>query len=117
MLSADRLLAGAADAAGRNARTYCIVASGRGPTNREVEHVAGVVERIKAEHDLHVCCCLGLLKPDQAVRLKAAGVDRINHNLNTGRGHHDAIVSTHTYEDRLNTLRTARGPGWNCAAA
>ena len=57
----------------RNARTYCIVASGRGPTNREVEHVAGVVERIKAEHGLHVCCCLGLLKPEQAVRLKAAG--------------------------------------------
>ena len=111
MLSADRLLAGAADAVAAGARTYCIVASGRGPTNREVEHVAGVVERIKAEHGLHVCACLGLLKPEQAVRLRAAGVDRINHNLNTGRGHHDSIVSTHSYEDRLNTLRTARDAG------
>ena len=111
MLSADRLLAGAADAAAAGAKTYCIVASGRGPSNREVRHVADVAARIKAEHGLHICACLGLLKEGQAEVLKAGGVDRINHNLNTGRGNHDHVVTTHTYDDRLATLKKARDAG------
>ena len=111
MLSADRLLAGAADAAAAGAKTYCIVASGRGPSNREVRHVADVAARIKQEHDLHICACLGLLKEGQAEVLKAGGVDRINHNLNTGRGNHDHVVTTHTYDDRLATLKKARDAG------
>jgi biotin synthase len=110
-LNEERLLAGAASAAAANARTYCIVASGRGPSNREVEHVAAVVERIKAEHGLHVCACLGLLSPDQAARLKSAGVDRINHNLNTSERFHGNVVSTHGYSDRLRTLSVARDAG------
>ena len=111
MLSADRLLAGAADAAAAGAKTYCIVASGRGPSNREVKHVADVAARIKQEHGLHICACLGLLKEGQAEVLKAGGVDRINHNLNTGRGNHDHVVTTHTYDDRLGTLKKARDAG------
>lgn len=110
-LNEEKLLAGAAKAAEANARTYCIVASGRGPSNREVEHVASVVEKIKDQHGLHICACLGLLEPDQAKRLKEAGVDRINHNLNTSEGHHDEIVSTHTFADRLKTLEVARDAG------
>lgn len=112
----EKLLEGARAAKANNARTYCIVASGRGPTNREVEHVAKTVERIKAETGLHICCCLGLLKPEQAERLKAAGVDRVNHNLNTSRRFHESIVSTHTYEDRLSTLRTCRDAGLELCA-
>jgi biotin synthase len=112
----EKLLEGARAAKANNARTYCIVASGRGPTNREVEHVADAVERIKAETGLHICCCLGLLKPEQAERLKAAGVDRVNHNLNTSRRFHESIVSTHTYEDRLTTLRTCRDAGLELCA-
>jgi biotin synthase len=111
MLSAERLLEGARQAAAAEAGTYCIVTSGRGPSGRDVDHVATVVKQIKAETNLHVCCCLGILSPEQARRLKAAGVDRINHNLNTSRNFHDQICSTHTYEDRLSTLRTARDAG------
>src|SRR5690606_21597305 len=114
--SEEKLLEGAREAKANNARTFCIVASGRGPSHREVEHVAKTVERIKAETGLHICCCLGLLKPEQASRLKAAGVDRINHNLNTSRRHHEAIVTTHTYEDRLATLRTCRDAGLELCA-
>ncbi len=114
--SKDKLLEGAREAKANNARTFCIVASGRGPSNREVEHVASTVEAIKAETGLHICCCLGLLKPEQAERLKAAGVDRINHNLNTSRRHHGAIVSTHTYDDRLTTLRNCRDAGLELCA-
>lgn len=116
MLNQERLLEGARAAAAAQARTYCIVASGRGPSNREVEHVASTVERIKAETGLHICCCLGILEPQQAERLKQAGVDRINHNLNTSRSHHDQICSTHTFEDRLNTLRVARDAGLELCA-
>jgi biotin synthase len=109
--SEEKLLEGARAAKASGARTYCMVASGRGPTNREVEHVAGTAERIKQETGLHLCCCLGLLRPEQAERLKAAGVDRINHNLNTSRRHHENIVTTHTYDDRLATLKNCRDAG------
>jgi len=111
MLNTERLMAGARQAAESQARTYCIVASGRGPSDREVEHVADSVEQIKAETGLHICCCLGLLTSDQAKRLRAAGVDRINHNLNTSRQFYDEICTTHTYQDRLDTLKVARDAG------
>lgn len=111
LLDADKLLDGARQAAEAKARTYCIVASGRGPSDREVEHVADVVRAVKREHGLHVCCCLGLLRPEQARRLKEAGVDRINHNLNTSRRFYREICTTHTYDDRLETLRASRDAG------
>lgn len=111
LLNETKLMEGAARAVESQARTYCIVASGRGPSNREVEHIAGTVEKIKDKYGLHICCCLGLLTPEQAQRLKSAGVDRINHNLNTSRNHYPEICSTHTYDDRLDTLRTVRNAG------
>ena len=110
-LNEEKLFAGAQQAADNQAKTYCIVASGRGPTNREVEHVAGVVKRIKKELGLHICCCLGLLKPEQAKTLAEAGVDRINHNLNTSREYYETICTTHTYQDRLDTLQVASDAG------
>ncbi|MEZ6056325.1 MAG: biotin synthase BioB [Planctomycetaceae bacterium] len=109
--SSDALVESARRAKESNARTYCIVASGRGPSDREVEHVAGAVRRIKEELGMHVCACLGLLKPEQAQVLAEAGVDRINHNLNTSRRYYDEICTTHTYADRMDTLRVAREAG------
>lgn len=111
LLDTTQLLEGARQAASQQARTYCIVASGRGPSNAEVEQVAGAVRAIKAETELHICCCLGLLDPDQARRLKEAGVDRINHNLNTSQDFYDSICSTHTYQERLETLEACREAG------
>lgn len=115
-INEEKLMQGARQAAEAQARTYCIVASGRGPSNREVEHVASVVGRIKDAYNLHICCCLGLLSSEQAERLKQAGVDRINHNLNTSRRFHDAICSTHSFDDRLTTLRVARQAGLELCA-
>jgi len=116
LLNTERLLAGAREAVESNSRTYCIVASGRGPSNREVEHIATTVESIKAETGLHICCCLGLLTSEQAHRLKSAGVDRINHNLNTSRAFHDKICTTHTFDDRLKTLQIAKEAGLELCA-
>lgn len=111
LLNEAKLMEGAARAVESQARTYCIVASGRGPSNREVDHIASTVKKIKDEYGLHICCCLGLLSPEQAQTLKAAGVDRINHNLNTSRAFYDKICSTHSYQDRLDTLATCRDAG------
>ena len=111
MLNEEKLIDGAKAANDAKAGTYCIVASGRGPTDKEVEHVASVVEKIKSSYDLRICCCLGLLSEDQAKRLQQAGVNRINHNLNTSREYYEKICTTHTYEDRLQTLKIAKEAG------
>ncbi|MAG92950.1 MAG: biotin synthase BioB [Planctomycetaceae bacterium] len=107
----EKLLEGAREAAQSQAGTYCIVASGRGPTRREIDHVTKVVRKIKSDYGLHICCCLGLLDDDQARQLKAAGVDRINHNLNTSERFYPEVCSTHSFQDRLETLKTAREAG------
>jgi biotin synthase len=107
----ETLLASARQAAATKARTFCIVASGRGPSEKDVDHVVRVVQRIKAETPLNVCVCLGLLKPEQAERLAAAGVDRVNHNLNTSKRYYAEICSTHTFDDRLDTLKAVRSSG------
>lgn len=111
LLNEAKLMEGAERAVASQARTYCIVASGRGPSNREVDHIASTVAKIKDKYGLHICCCLGLLDEDQATKLKAAGVDRINHNLNTSRSYYDQVCTTHSYQDRLNTLQVARKAG------
>ncbi|MER7071314.1 biotin synthase BioB [Terrabacter sp. NPDC000476] len=94
------------------ATRICMVSSGRGPTDRDVERVAGLVGTLKGEHpDVEVCACLGLLKDGQAERLREAGVDAYNHNLNTAESHHDSIVTTHTYADRVATVKKAKDAG------
>lgn len=105
------LLESARIAAENKARTFCIVASGRGPSEGELEHVAKVVRKIKSTYPLNICCCLGLLTPDQARSLAEAGVDRVNHNLNTSRRFYPEICSTHTFDDRLETLQSVRDAG------
>jgi biotin synthase len=111
MLKADVLLDGAREAWARKARTYCIVASGRGPSARELREVTAAVQRIKAEMPMKVCACLGLLTGAQARELRAAGIDRYNHNLNTASSHHARITTTHSYEDRVATIEAVKQAG------
>lgn len=111
MVDKTTLLEGAKRAHDLNIGTYCIVASGRGPSNREVDQVVDAVKEIKETYGLKVCACLGLLKPEQAERLKEAGVDRYNHNINTSKTNHLNITTSHTYDDRVNTVETAKKSG------
>lgn len=111
ILSRDKLLDGARVAAERGSKTYCIVISARGPSERELAAVEKIVPEIKSQYDMDVCACLGLLTPDQAKRLAAAGVDKVNHNLNTSAEHYKTICTTHTYQDRLDTLSAVRSAG------
>ena len=111
MLKAGVLVDGAREAWARKARTYCIVASGRGPSARELREVTAAVQRIKAEMPMKVCACLGLLTEAQARELRAAGVDRYNHNLNTASSHHARITTTHSYRDRVATIEAVKQAG------
>lgn len=111
LLDREQLLAGAKEAEQRQAGTYCIVLSGRGPTAREIDTLGQIVPEIKQAHPLKICVSVGLLSDDQAQRLKACGVDRVNHNLNTSRDYYAQICTTHNFADRLTTLHAVRNAG------
>ena len=116
LVDRETLLAGAAEAAARQAKTYCMVISARGPNEREMRAVETLVPEIKSQYSLRICVCLGLLTPEQAQRLKACGVDRVNHKLNTSRAFYDEICTTHSYQDRLDTIRGVRAAGLEICA-
>ena len=110
-LSKEQLIEGAKQAKSVGAVRYCIVNSGRGPTNKEIQEIAAAVREIKNEVGIDICCSLGLMNEEKARTLKDAGVGRVNHNLNTSRQHHPAVVTTHTYDDRVATIEELKAAG------
>jgi biotin synthase len=111
MVDKETLIRGAEEAYRMRIGTYCIVASGRGPSEKEIDTVVSAVKEIKERFGLKICACLGILKPEQAARLKEAGVDRYNHNINTSKEHHPNITTSHTYDDRVRTVETVKQAG------
>jgi biotin synthase len=112
MQSVEELIEGAAAATRSGARRYCMVCSMRGPTDGDVHHLARACEEIRTRFpDLELCLSIGLLELDQAQALKKAGAGWINHNLNTSRRFYPEICSTHTYDDRLQTIGNVRAAG------
>jgi biotin synthase len=111
-LSSEQVVTQATAGIRGGASRVCLVASGRGPGNRDIDRVAGVVDELKTAHPgVEVCACLGLLKDGQADRLSAAGVDAYNHNLNTSEDRYADICSTHTFADRVDTVEQAKRAG------
>ncbi|MHA6804511.1 biotin synthase BioB [Salinifilum ghardaiensis] len=109
-LSKDEALEQAGAGIRGGAGRVCLVASGRGPSSRDIDKVTEMVGALKGENpDVEVCACLGFLKEGQAERLKDAGVDAYNHNINTAESNHANIVQTHTYDDRVDTVQKAKG--------
>ncbi|WP_432445678.1 biotin synthase BioB [Streptomyces rapamycinicus] len=107
--------AGAGVAGG--AKRVCLVASGRGPTDRDVDRVSQTIAAIKDEHqDVEICACLGLLSDGQAERLKDAGANAYNHNLNTSEATYGDITTTHTYADRVSTVQQAQAAGMSACS-
>lgn len=112
LISKQTIVEGAKEAKKNRIGTYCIVMSGRRPTNNDVDTVISAVETIKNEvEQLKICACMGLVTEEQAVKLKAAGVDRFNHNINTSANHHANITTTHDYEDRVATIENVKSAG------
>ena len=111
LMSKEFLLDGAQRASEAGATRYCMVTSGRGPTDEEIEHFCAVTRQIKQRYPLEICICLGTLSEAQARKLKEAGVGWVNHNLNTSERFYPEICSTHTYQDRVNTVKNVRKAG------
>ncbi|MFB9496291.1 biotin synthase BioB [Saccharothrix mutabilis subsp. capreolus] len=115
-----RQVAELADRAVRaGAKRVCLVGSGRGPGDRDVTRVAAAIGAVKAEHPgVEVCVCLGLLADGQAERLAAAGAYAYSHNLNTSGERYAEICTTHTFDDRVDTVRRAAAAGLSpCSGA
>jgi biotin synthase len=111
IMERETIVAGARRAYEAGASTYCIVCSGRGPSPRVMDHVVDAVRQIKAEMPLRICACLGILNDEQAQRLRAAGVDRYNHNLNTSENRYGEVCTTHSFQDRVQTVQKAQAAG------
>ena len=109
--SADELVSGARAAAELGAVKYCLVTSGRQPSAATLAAVCAAARRIAPELPIRLCVSLGALTDEQARQLKAAGVTRYNHNLETSRRFFPHICSTHTWDERAATVRRARAAG------
>ena len=111
LMSKEQLVDGARRAVEARAKRYCMVTSGRGPSDDEIEHFCEVARSIRREFPLEICISAGIMSEAQARRLKAAGVGWVNHNLNTSERYYPEICATHTYQDRVDTVRNVRKAG------
>jgi biotin synthase len=110
-LDIPMLVEAAKQTAKTGATEFCIVAAVRGPDARLMAQVAAGITAIKDAVDINVACSLGMLTPEQVDELAAMGVHRYNHNLETARSHFPNVVTTHTWEERFETLRLVRAAG------
>jgi biotin synthase len=110
LMSLEAVLAEARAAKAGGASRFCMGAAWRSPKDRDLDQVCAMVEGVKAL-GLETCVTLGMLEAAQAQRLKAAGLDYYNHNLDTSPEYYDEIITTRTYQDRLDTLGAVRDAG------
>ena len=94
---------------------FCMGAAWRNPTDKDLPQVLATIKAVK-EMGLETCATLGMLKPEQAAKLAEAGLDYYNHNLDTSENYYDQIITTRTYQDRLDTLESVRNAGMNVCA-
>lgn len=119
LMSTDETLKMAERAVASHAGRLCMVASGRGPSDRELDQFTTNVRAVREKFpQLEICACLGLLSDGQAQKLKDSGVFAVNHNLNTSERHYEEICGTHTYSDRVDTVEKVQGAGLSaCSGA
>jgi biotin synthase len=110
LMSKEVVLAEATRAKNAGASRFCMGAAWRAPRDSEVNEVAELISGVKAL-GLETCATLGMLTRSQAERLKEAGLDYYNHNLDTSESYYDKIITTRTYQDRLDTLARVREAG------
>jgi biotin synthase len=110
LMEADTVIAAAAEAKAGGAQRFCMGAAWRDLKDRDLPKVCAMVAGVKAL-GLETCATLGMLTPRQAQALKAAGLDFYNHNLDSGPDYYDQVVTTRTYQDRLDTLEAVRAAG------
>ena len=107
LMEVDVIIAEAKQAKVNGASRFCMGAAWRSPKAREFEQILDIIRAVKAEN-LETCLTLGMLDDQQAKQLHEAGLDYYNHNLDTSEAYYTKVVSTHTYQDRLDTLTSVR---------
>jgi biotin synthase len=115
MLDQDQVLAEAAKAKASGAGRFCMGAAWRAPNERDLDKVCGMIAEVKAM-GLETCVTLGMLSAGQAKKLKEAGLDFYNHNLDTSEEYYAQIITTRSFNDRLETLRHVREAGLKICA-
>lgn len=110
LMEVERVIAEARRARDAGATRYCMGAAWRSPKERDMAQVVAMVEGVKAL-GMETCMTLGMLDQDQALRLKAAGLDYYNHNVDTSESHYGNVVTTRSFADRLETLAVVRESG------
>jgi biotin synthase len=112
LMEIEKVLADARAAKAAGATRFCMGAAWRSPKDKDLDKVCEMVEGVKAM-GMETCVTLGMLSPDQATRLKGAGLDYYNHNIDTSPEYYKEIITTRTYQDRLDTLECVRDAGIN----
>jgi len=112
LLAVENILNEARAAKANGASRFCMGAAWRSLNDRDVDYIVELVSGVK-EMGMETCMTLGMLKQEQAKTLKEAGLDYYNHNLDTSRDYYEEIITTRTYEDRLETLKHVRDAGMN----
>ncbi|MHC4220936.1 MAG: biotin synthase BioB [Planctomycetota bacterium] len=109
--STDEIVEAAKQAKNIGAKKFGIVTSGNRLTDKELETIAAAISKIKNEVKIEPCASLGALSKEQLLRLKHAGLSRYHHNIETSQRFYPQIVSTHKFEERVNTVKTAKQIG------
>ena len=112
LLEVEKVLKRAREAKDIGSTRFCMGAAWRNPRDRDMPYIIEMIKGVKGL-GLETCMTLGMLTKEQAMSLKEAGLDYYNHNLDTSPEHYGEIITTRTYEDRLNTLANVRDAGMN----
>jgi biotin synthase len=111
LVSKEKLLTEAREAMETKANRFCMALSGKSPSEKELQRLCDIIRSLKQETGLSLCASLGFLNQGQAAQLKAAGLDRVNHNLNTSERFYSRICTTHSFQDRVGTIANCRAAG------
>lgn len=115
LMDVEAVLEGAARAKANGASRYCMGAAWRSPKDRDIDAIVEMIEGVR-DMGMETCMTLGMLTPEQAQRLKQAGLDYYNHNVDTSEEFYGEIITTRTYEDRLETIQHVQDAGINVCA-
>lgn len=111
LMSVEDVVKAAESAKENGATRFCIVTSGRVPTDSDFDKIIEMIKAVHKIEGLHTCCSLGLLDEEQVKRMKEAGVERYNHNLNTAESYHGEVCTTHNFKDRVETVKLVQKHG------
>ncbi|MDR1167411.1 MAG: biotin synthase BioB [Heliobacteriaceae bacterium] len=116
LLPTEEVRKAAISARDNGATRFCIVTSGTKPEKRDFDKIIEMIKAVTQIDGLHTCCSLGILDEEQVKAIKEAGIERYNHNINTAKSYHDSICTTHSFEDRIRTIKLIQKYGIEACA-